>query len=61
MAHKMVVGGRRGLDGQGHGKERKSVWKVLEENNYFPSFCNNEDKYAESDPTDHFICVYNWN
>lgn len=60
MTKKLIVGGRRSLDGIDWTGDKKSVWKILEKNGYFPTYCNNQEKYNDSkqDPKDHFICVY---
>lgn len=60
MADKLIVTGRRSLDELNTDGTYKSVWKILEKNNLFPNFCNNEDIYKNStEPLDHLLCVYN--
>lgn len=60
MTKKLIVGGRRSLDEITWPGNKKSVWKILEKNGYFPTYCNNQEKYDDpkQDPKDHFICIY---
>ena len=60
MTRKLVVAGRRCLDGFDIPNQKRSVWDILEENGFIPTYCNNQEKYnnKDGDPDDHFICVY---
>lgn len=62
MTNKFIVTGRRSLDELNPYGSYKSVWKILEKNGLFPVLCNNGELYKEStDPSDHILCVYNFN
>lgn len=59
ITNKLVVSGRRCLDGFDVGASR-SVWDVLEEAGLKPYYCSQPDKYSDpiGNPRDHFTCIY---
>ncbi|MFA6050309.1 MAG: class I SAM-dependent methyltransferase [Candidatus Paceibacterota bacterium] len=60
ITKKLIVFGRRLVDEREENGDMKSVWKILEKNDYKPSFCSNQEKYNESAPKDHFTCIYDF-